>query len=97
MFESRPLKPRPDYDKRITDPTKLTLSRVVRRYFMQETFGWHHADYVIAGPVHTQKGHLRVLVRELGGSQEQTIVLADMGIVPRRGGKFSPVAYTVPL
>ncbi len=95
-FDEQSHVPRPNYDKRITDPTKLIVNTAIRRYYLPPTTGWQHTDYIVAGPVYREQGQLHVPLRTLEGRLER-LALVNMGVIRQSRGRFNPVTYTIPL
>jgi|GEM_PF-4677867 len=87
--------PGPRYGSRITDPSKLTNRAVLRLYRLNNNDMWEHTDYIVLGTPFKHAGHLRVSLSRVRGNERETLILADMGIVPAQGRKLNPRAYTV--
>jgi|GEM_PF-2973796 len=86
----------PDYKKRLLDPSKLTMDAVVRRYWQDHDGSWRPEDYTITrNGAFTREGSLWTVGRRSGAAKQEYISLSDMGIVPRRNGKYATRAYTV--
>jgi hypothetical protein len=86
----------PYYKKRLLDPSKLITNAVIRRYWRDPNGTWQYEDYTITrNGAFTHEGSLWTTGRKPGAVDQDYISLSDMGIVPRRNGKYATGAYTV--
>ncbi len=86
----------PHYDKRLLDPSRLTMGATVRRYWRDHDGSWHYDDIEITrNEAFMHQGSLWTAGRDSRTGRQEYYSLRDMGIVVRGNGSYNPGTYTI--